>query len=452
MSIKKLLQEILDNINEVIQGTSLGRSLWREFEQLHPADIADFLPEIDKEQAYQLFEKLSQEVKTEVFLELTDSMKVYFLLCMPDQEVGLAFTQLSADELTDLFDLFSDEELKKYLRLLQKNVRDKVLSLLQFDPESAGGIMTTDVITLMEDFSVDKSIKLLQRLGPSKDIFQQIFVTNQDHQLVGHINLEDLVLQKPQERISQFMHKNELIVRASQDREHIAKKMIHYGLMTVPVVDDENHFIGVIPSETLVDIVVEEASEDVQKMSSLPALKQPYFEVPFFQLCFQRCYVLFGLFIAESFSSPIVRSYETLLQSTIILYSSIMLITSVGGNTGSQASAVIIQGMASGDISPSHTFRLLKREFLVSSVIAVILGATAFIRSVLIGGPWIECVIMTISISLIVFTSAMLGSIIPFLLKRINIDPALSAGPFLATIMDILGIAIFVYVTRFILA
>ncbi len=451
MEIKRIFDEIRENTQEVIDHDSpLGKSLWKAFLDIHPADIADFLSDIDRERCKQIFLRLPKHLRLEVFRELSDAMKVHILAFMNDHDKVDAFHILPIDELTDLFDLFSDEELKIYLNLLHQQAREKVLSLLQFDPESAGGIMSTDVITLVADFTVEKSIKLLQRLSPSKDIHQQLYVVNRYHQLEGHINLEDLVLQKPHERIGSFMHKNELVARAQEDREAIAKKMVHYSLMTVPVVDDENHFLGIISSETLVDVIVEEATEDVQKMSALAPMKYPYFESSFTQLFIERCPILIGLLIAQSFSSSILRAYETTL--SLFLLSLVPMLTSTGGNTSSQTSAMVIQGLATGEISQANVFKFLRRELLMSLLLAGVLGITSFIRVYWLGGADImQSFTASISISFIVITSVMLGSSIPLIFKRLNIDPAFSAGPVLATLMDILGVMIYCSIISWIL-
>ncbi len=451
MDMEKIFQEIKDNIEEVIAHEApIGSALWDALLLEHPADIAEFLGKIDREHAQQLFANLPKKIKFAVFEELSDSMKVHLLSFMSEQEAIDALHVLAPEDLADLFDLFSDEDLKKYLSLLHKKEREKVLSLLKFDPESAGGIMATDVFTLMEDFTVDQSIKLLQRLSPSRDIHQQIFVTDRAHHLVGHINLQDLVLQKPKDRIGSFMRKNELVVRTDEDQEAIAKEMIHYGLMTVPVVSDDNIFLGVIPSETLVDVIIEEASEDVQKMASLPPLKYPYFEMSFWRLFYQRSYVLIALLIAESFSGTILRAYEAVI--TGMLVSFIPMLTSAGGNTGSQTSAVVIQGMASGEITYSNMFRLLRREFLVASMSALLLGCIAFIRVYFVGGTFFESLAVSCALGSIVLISALLGTVLPFILRRFNIDPAFSAGPFLATVMDILGIVLYCYISKLLLS
>lgn len=448
MNPREILHEIRENMDAVIAKDSpFGRALWKEFLKVHPADTAQFFADISRENFQQLFSNLPKMQKMHIFEEFSDVMKVYALSFMSEHDRADALNALPVDELTDLFDLFSDEELQTYLSLLRKKAREKVVALLKFHPESAGGIMDTEVLSFMEDFTVEKSINILQRLRLSRDIYQRIYITNKAHQLVGHIRLEDLVLERPQTRIVSFLRKNELVVQADEDRESIAKNMIHYGLMNVPVVGKDNQFLGVIPSETLVDVIVEEASEDVQKMSALAPMKYPYFETSFFRLLFERSYILIVLLLAESFSTTIMQTYESTLQFGVLLYFTTMLI-SVGGNTSSQTSAVVIQGMASGEIRPSNLIKFLKREFSMAALLSLILGVTSFIRVYFTSGHILESSIISLALSIIVMVSVMLGSCIPLLLKRLNIDPAFAAGPFLATLMDILGILIYCYLGK----
>ncbi len=450
MDGRHILDEIKSNLASVIsRDSTLGKSLWAALLQIHPADIAQFLTDLDSEQREALFKGLPQELKLAVFHDFSDIMKVQILAIMPEQELVNALNILSADELTDLFDLLSDDELKKYLALLNKTARDQVISLLKFHPESAGGIMDTQVLTFMEDFTVEKSVKILQRVRPRREIHQQIYITDKQHRLVGYIQLEDLVLQSPLARISSFLRKNELVAHANEDREDITKKMVHYGLMSVPVVGDNAYFLGVISSETLVDVIVEEATEDVQKMSALTPLKYPYFETSFWRLFYERSYILVALLLAESFSNTILQAYETTLG--IFLMSFIPMLISAGGNTSSQTSAMVIQGMASGDIHRANVFKFLRREWLMALALSVVLGIVAFVRVYMTAGTFLHSFAVSFTLAIIVLASVTLGSCIPLLLKRFNIDPAFSAGPFLATVMDILGVLIFCYVSRFLL-
>ncbi|MCA9770686.1 magnesium transporter [Candidatus Dependentiae bacterium] len=452
MDVKRILQEISKNLEAVIaQDTSMGTSLWQSFIDMHPADIAEFLTNIDYQSFKSLFVMLSKELKEEVFEELSDKMKVRVLSFVEEKERTHLLRVLHADELTDLFDVLSDDQLKEYMQLLTKHAREQVLSLLKFHPESAGGIMDTEVLTLMQDFTVEKSIKLLQRLRPSRDIYQQIYVTDILHRLVGYINLEDLVLNAPRDRIGSFLREMEYVAKATEDQEIVAQQMVHYGLMTVPVVDDNNYFLGAIPSETLVDVLVEEASEDMQKMAALTPMKHTYFETSFYRMLYQRSYVLVILLLVESFVTIIMKGYESTLHLGSLLYFTTML-TSAGGNTSHQTSTVVIQSIASGDISADNIFRFLKREFTMAAMLALVLGATAFTRAWFTTYDFWQTLVISTSLSLIVLTSVSLGSCIPLILRRLNIDPAFSAGPFLATLMDIIGILIYCYMSQLLLS
>ena len=442
MDIKDLLYEISNNMNDVIsQKGPLGSSLWHELLKTHPVDIAQLFKGLSKNHIKILYKALPRSIQLDLFHALQDKLKVYILSFLDDQEQVEAFQTLSTDDLTDLFDIFSDEELKRYLGSLNKRVREKVIKMLTFEPESAAGIMHTDVLTLMEDFTVEKSIQLMQRLRPSKDVHQLIFVVNKDHRLVGFVYLEDLIFNKSNVRISSFMHKNELVAHAHEDRETIAKEMVHYGVTTVPVIGTDDIFLGVISGGTLVDVLVEEASEDVQKMAAMSPLRRPYFETPFFRSLYERSYILVILLLAGSISTTIMRAYEATLTEMLLFF--VPMLTSVGGNTSNQTSAVAICGMASGEFDHSTMKMFLRREFMMASCLSFILGLTSFIRVYLTSEVIWESLVVSFTLAIIVLVSVTLGSAMPFVLKRFNIDPAFSAGPFLATIMDIVGILIY---------
>jgi len=442
MDVKNLLYGIQENIDDVIAHNGpMGQLLWEELLSTHPVDIAYIFKNLNQENVKALYKALPHSMQLDLFHELHDTLKVYVLSFLDDQEQVEAFQTLSTDDLTDLFDIFSDEELKRYLGSLNKRVREKVIKMLKFEPESAAGVMHTDVITLMEDFTVEKSVSLMQRLRPSRDVHQQIFVVDKDHRLIGFVYLEDLVFNKPNVRISSFMHENELVALAHEDREKIAKEMVHYGLTTVPVVGTDNIFLGVISGDTLVDVLVEEAVEDVQKMAAMTPLTRPYFETPFFQSLYERSYILVILLLAGSVSTTIMRMYESTLTEMLLFF--VPMLTSVGGNTSNQTSAVAICGMASGEFDQSTMKKFLRREFMMASFLSCILGVTSFVRVYLTSGVIWESLVVSFTLAIIVLVSVTLGSAMPFVLKRFNIDPAFSAGPFLATIMDIVGILIY---------
>lgn len=451
MDIKELFTRAYHSLEAIKKEQPEGQHLWGHILRLHPADSADFFEGLSREDLKVLFVRLPSHLQVGVFSHISTTLKLYILSFLSDQERATLLNHIPLDELTDLFEELSDNELEQYLTLLTRKDRKKVLALMQFDPESVGGSMDTDVLTLMQDFTVAKSVYVLQRLQPRKELHRCIYVTNQDNQLVGYIMLESLVLHKPDERIAHFMHKPIVTLEVTEDREEAANKMRHYDLILAPVVGEDDLFLGVISGDTLVDIITQEASEDVYHMSAMPAIKHTYFETPFFKMLFERSSILFVLLWAQLFSSLIIEHYDALICGFLTYF--ITMLVSTGGNSSSQTSAVVIQGMASGEIHSGNMWRFLRREFSMAFMIAIILGIASFIRVYAfhpneLTGAWA----VSVSLSAIVLVSVILGSCMPIVLKKFRMDPAFAAGPFLATIMDILGLLIYTQVCSYILS
>lgn len=450
MKNQMLIDEIIKNIDEVVaQQTPHFANLWQEFLSMHPADSAQLCTHLSGEQLSRLFLCLPEQNQLLIFKELPDFYKERLLEFLSNTQKAYFFSNIPIDDLTDLFDDLSDDELKKCLEVLHKKDRKKVLSLLKFRPDSAGGIMTVDVVTLVQDITVSQAISLLQRLKPNVDLHRQIYVTNKENRLVGYINLEDLVTRSPQRPLREILRKVPYSAQVLEDQEEIAKNMVHYHMMTVPVVDEFNDLLGVIPEDTLIDIIKEEATEDVQRMSGAP-LTTSYFEMPFFQLLYQRGLILAVLLVLESVTSIIVGRYEAVLTPFLVMF--FALLVSTGGNTSGQTSAIAIQGMSSGDINSSNLGRFIRREFLIGCLLAISLSLVSFIRVYFVHRDLIGSLVVSMSLGIIVLLSVLLGASFPIVLKKLGIDPAFSAGPFLATLMDILGIFIYCYVAYLVLS
>lgn len=449
MESKHLHDLIISNIDDVIaQSTPESRSLWQAFLEMHPADSAQLLTYLSDDRLVALFLKLSQTKQLELFEELPDHDKETILERLDDLQKAFILRQTPIDDLTDLFDQLSDKELKKYLDILHKKDRQKVLSLMKFPADSAGGIMTLDFVTLIKDLTVGQSVTILQRVKPNIDLHRQIYVTDQFNKLVGYINLEDLVLKSPQTRLETFLKQVPYAAQAQEDQELIAQKMVHYHMMTVPVINDQMFLLGVIPEDTLIDVIQQEATEDVQRISAAPVTTS-YFEIPFWYLLYQRSFILGILLIMGSLTSFIVGHFEATLTKFLILF--FTMLVSTGGNTGGQTSAIAIQAMSSGDLNENNTMKFIGREFLIGAMLAIVLAAIAFVRVYVWYGQFMGSVVVSISLGLIVLMSVLLGACFPIVLKKLGVDPAFSASPLLATVMDILGIFIYCYVASLIL-
>ncbi len=450
MESKQLRDMIMQNLDGFItHQTHEMQQLWQSFLDMHPADSAQILTYLSDEQLQNVFLQLPPAKQLELFEELPDHDQEKILEFLDDTQKAFILHQMPIDELTDLFDQLSDKDLAKYLDFLHKKDRHKVLSLMQFPPDSAGGIMTLDFVTLPKNLTIGQAIAILQRVKPSVDLHRQFYVIDQQNKLVGYINLEDLVLKHPQTRLEEILKQVPFIAQVQDDQERVAGKMVHYGMMTVPVVNENMYLLGVIPEDTLIDVIQQEASEDVRRISAAPSATS-YFEIPFWYLLYQRGFILALLLIMGSISSFIVGHFQETLTSFLVLF--FTMLVSTGGNTGSQTSAIAIQAMSSGDLNESNVSKFIMREFFIGTMLAVVLGLVAFARVYFWYGNLIGSIVVCISLGLIVLLSVLLGACFPVVLKKFNVDPAFCASPLLATVMDILGIFIYCYVAYMILS
>ena len=445
---KKILFQIENNLDAVIsQETALGVDLWQILLEQHPADIAALIERLTHEDQVALFKALPRDLSVNVYKNILVEMQA---LILPELELDHATSILNnmpVDELTDLFDELSDEDLEKYLKLLQKRERTRIISMLNFDPRSAGGRMNSDVITLQKDFTVKKSIGLLQRLGSKNDLVtERLYITNKDHVLVGHITLDKLVLNRPETLLVDIIQKNELHVFVDEDQEDVADQMHHYDLSSVPVVDKQNHFLGVITAQDVVDIIRQEETEDIYKMSGLSPSHSSYFSTPAWTLIVQRSVWLVSLMLLQSLSSLILGGYENMISSYAILTCFMTMLIGTGGNAGNQSATLVIRALTTNEIVSGDALKVLWREFRIAVVIAGLLAAIGFARVYWFCANLVAALAINISLFCIVVTSVVLGSMIPIFLDYLNVDPAHSAAPFLATIMDILGVLIYCFI------
>ena len=448
LKIKKIFFQIENNIDEVIkERTSLGKDLFQTLLKQHSADIALFLDRrIQARKILALFDKFPKSIQVKVFEELSEDHRVAILEYLGSDDVAYILKNISEDNFAELFEFLSDEDLKKYLKLLQKKQRNKIISRLNFNPDSAGRIMNSDILSFGENLTVKKAVSILQRLGEKKELLKTLYLTDSDNKLVSHITLDDLVVNKPDVLLKNISHKNILVLDVNSDQEEVVQLMHHYGLMSAPVVDCKQHFLGVVTAEDLVDVLEEEASEDVYKMSGLSPVEHGYFQTPMWKLILQRSPWLIGLLLLQSLSSFILTGYQSVVDQFFIIPMFLTMLIGTGGNAGNQSSAIVIRGLATGQISRKNSLKVLLREFGASITIAFLLTVVSFFRVFLFKHDILIASTVSAALFVIVVMSMLLGTLLPLLLERLNLDPAHSAAPFLATLMDILGVLVYCFI------
>ncbi|MFA6991149.1 MAG: magnesium transporter [Candidatus Babeliales bacterium] len=444
LTLKKILLQIENNIESIIkEDTILGKDLWQILLQQHPADIALIINNIDNQSQIALFKKMPKDLAFNVFEKIQEPIQAFILANLDHDDIAYILTEIPVSALTDLFEHISDEELEKYLKLLQVKQRNKLISLRSFAPESAGARMQTDVLTLQENFTVKRSIEVLQRLTPKQSVDNVFYVTDKNNVIVGYLTIDKLVLNKPETLLSQIMDEAEFLVYVDEDQEDVANQMKHYNLICAPVIDKEKHFLGIITAEDVFEIMTEEESEDVYKMSGQAPMEHSYFATPTWQLVRQRIPWLIGLLLLQSFSSMILLQYNSMISSYAIITLFLTMLIGTGGNAGNQSATLVIRGLTTKEITRQNGIKMLVREMGISLILASIIVLVGFTRVFYTSHDIVSTIAITLSLFLIIVTSITLGTLIPLVLERFNLDPAHSAAPFLTTLMDILGVLIY---------
>ena len=438
LALEPYIQEVLT------QATPRGADGWQLITHSHPSDIADLVEALSSRIRKKLVKKLGMPLLAKTFEQLEHLTQVEVIKMLSEDTASDVLKHMHADEVVDLLEHLDDDSVKYYLKLLQKKRRTQILSLLTFDSKSAGGIMTSDILTLHSDLTVKKSIGLLQRVRPDEvEIRYRLYVVDNDNHLVGHVTLDTLVTNKAETPLSKLIKKNEVVINAHEDQEEAVHKMAHYELSSVPVVDDDGHFLGVIVSTDAFDVIEEEASEDVYKMSGVGHVEHTYFETPLSQMFYERGKWLVPLLLFQSVSGQIMSRFDAMLSEHVIIAFFLTMLIGTGGNAGNQSATLVIRGLATGEINRNQGMLVLMREFAIGVFIAASLSLISFGRVIFTNGNHVIASAISLSLFCIVLASMVLGTLIPLILERFGIDPAHSAAPFLATLMDIIGIMIY---------
>jgi magnesium transporter len=410
-----------------------------ELTSKHPADIASQIGQINNSELLEVFIELPSKLSTPVFEELETEQQIYLINNLESKESSQILQAISAPVLVTIFENLSEESLGRYLKQTQRKRRQAIIASLECKPETAGRLLNSELLTLQKDFTVKKSISLMQRLGKGLESKPWLYVKDEELRLAGYIEMHDLVLNKPETPLSNIMRKVAASANVKDDQEKVANLLKHYSMPSIPVVDDDNRFLGIISSQDAIEVVEEEMEEDAYKMSGLAANPKQDFWI----MVWQRSSWLVPLLVFQSVSGIILEQYQGLLEQNTILVFFITMLIGTGGNAGNQSSSLVVRGLVTGEINKNNFLSVIAKEFGISLAIGAILFVISVIRVLMFGGSMINAIAIALSLLGIVITSVMLGTIIPILLDKIGIDPAHSAAPFLATLMDVIGIIMY---------
>jgi magnesium transporter len=343
-----------------------------------------------------------------------------------------------------------EETADEILHDLPDAARQETERLLQYDTDSAGGLMTTEFVSVMQDLTVEEALAIVRVAARSgrKEAMHALYVTDERGSLVGVMSLRELVAAPDGSKVSDVAWTEVVQVSATADRAEVARVTSEYDLVAVPVVDAFERIIGVITVDDVIDAIVEEQTEDVQKLGAVQPLEEPYFTVGFWSVARKRVGWLVFLFVGEMFTGTAMRAYEDTLASAIALTLFIPLIISSGGNSGSQSATLITRALAVGDVELRDALRILLRELGQGVVLGACLGAIGFARALMWGSTQTLALVVSLTLVMVVLVGSVVGAMLPLVFKRLGFDPAIASSPFVASLVDVTGLVIYFSIAR----
>ena len=428
---------------------------------MRPVDVAEALSRLQPDAAAQLIKALPFDLVVQVFDEPELEGRAEIFQKIDAASAAPLLEAMSADQQADLFRELTPSERDRLAKPLDVPTRQSLALLLRYPPEVAGGIMTTEAVTVPSDWSVERTLQYIVSVGGAKETVYTIYVLDGQQRMVHVVSLRQLMLADRNQKVLEVgPQRVPLSVKPTTDREDVARLLSKYNLLAVPVVDDDGKLLGIVTVDDVIDAIVRETTEDVQKFGGMEALDEPYMEISMWSMIKKRAGWLCALFLGEMLTATAMGYFEGEISKAVVLALFIPLIISSGGNSGSQATSLIIRAMALREVTLRDWWRVAARELPSGIVLGAILGVIGFIRIMLwqrFGwydyGTHHMLVAITVSLALVgvVTFGSLAGSMLPFVLRRLNFDPASASAPFVATLVDVTGLLIYFNVALFIL-
>jgi magnesium transporter len=423
--------------------------------ELHPATIADFSEGLSVEETWQLLDHASVERQAEVFSFVPLDKQVEMVAGIGRDRMSKLLEAMSPDDRVDLLKHLDTEIVEGLMPLVTKAERQDIRTLLSFPEGSVGAVMTTEYASVPEDVTVEVAISMLRQQAPSRETIYYIYVLDEACRLLGFVSLRDLIVASPDATVADIMQRDVIALRADQDREEAARELAKYDFLALPVVDRQHRLIGIITHDDVIDVMIEEATEDAQQMAAVLPITEDYLEAPFFTVWRKRAAWLSCLFIAELFTFTALAYFKAEIDAMMVLVLFLPLCISTGGNSGSQAATLITRALALGQISPRDWWRALRHELAIGLALGLTLGAIAFLRTVVtpesvLGNVdhWNLALVISLAVAAICLWGTLIGSMLPLAFKRIGFDPGYASSPFVATFVDVTGIVIYFSIAK----
>jgi magnesium transporter len=433
-------------LDEDLVKSLLAQRRWQELRRIvrevpYP-DLADFLLTLPEPERILFFSSLPRPVSSEVFAFLEAQQKDDLLKGLTDEETRHLLADMAPDDRTELLEDLPGQAMQRVLNLLSKEDLEEARLLLGYPEESIGRLMTPDYVAVRPSWTLDQALRHIRTRGRESETVSTIYVTGSDWRLLDALDLERFILHDPDQRVEDIMDSTFVSLSAVQDREEAVRTMERYDLSVLPVTDRDGVLLGIVTIDDVLDVAIEEATEDFQKSAGVAPLGMSYKEATVSSLYAKRIGWLLILVLVNLVSSGIIAIFEETLEAVIVLAFFIPLLIGTGGNTGTQAASLMIRSLATGDLEPADWLRTAGKEFLEGIFLGLTMGIAAAALGYWRGGVEVALVV-GLTMVLLVFVANLVGMGLPFFLTRLKMDPAVASSPLIATIVDAVGLLIY---------
>jgi magnesium transporter len=439
-----------DDLQELLLSRDL-HTLRDRLLDLPAAEVADLFQRLSDEERVLIFRILPREKAADIFAELDRDLQRHILSGLGDRQTARLLDEMAADDRTALLGEIPAEAARQLLALLSKEEREVALTLLGYAEGSVGRLMSPDYLTIQEDWKVREVLDHIRLNGRESDSFDTLYVVDGKRKLVDEIEVKQLLLSSPEEQVAALMNFKFESLDVHSDQEVAIELFRKYNRATLPVVDSSGVLLGIVTVDDILDVEEQEVTEDIQKLGGTEALEEAYIKTSVVTLIRKRAHWLVVLFVGEMLTASAMSRYQSAIEQAVVLALFVPLIISSGGNSGSQASTLIIRALAVGEIALKDWYQVLRREAITGASLGALLGIVGFIR--VLSAPlysigygdhsWALAFTVLLSLTGVVTLGSIAGAMLPFILKGVKLDPATSSAPFVATIVDVAGLMLY---------
>ncbi len=418
--------------------------LRQELAEMNDADIAAFFEQLEDEEQIKMFRILPKSMAADVFSYLDIDTQSFIITSLSDKDAANIIDNLMADDATDLLEEMPANIVKKLLANAKPETRRDINHLLRYPEDSAGSVMTVEYVDLPENITVKQAIDRIRKIGIDSETINICYVLDSTRKLLGTVALRYLLLSDEEEVIGDIMHENVVSIHTLTDQEEVARTFQKYDFTSMPVVDNEGRLVGIITVDDVVDIMQEEATEDIEKMAAIVPSDKPYLKTGIIETGAKRMPWLLLLMISATFTGGIIAGFEDALGTMPILVAYIPMLMDTGGNAGGQASVTVIRGLSLNEIKFTDVFRVVWKELRVAFICGLSLAVANFAKLLLFDRVSLNvAIVVCLTLLLAVLIAKLVGCTLPMLAKKLGFDPAVMASPFITTIVDALSLLIY---------